>query len=420
MIVRSSLFLIAVSFCAAEAQEWPQWRGPNRDGHSPDKNLQLDWNEKEPELLWVKDGTGSGYGSVAVAGGRIFSTGNKQNAQQVIAMNLDGEIEWETAVSKSSPKHGYPGSRCTPTVDGDHVYVVTSDGSIACLATESGELIWQKNFREEWNGKMMSGWGYSESPLVDGDWVLCTPGGSDAMVVALDKKTGAEVWKCVAPADEGEGKNGAGYSSIAVSNGAGVKQYVTLVGRGLIGIRATDGKLLWSSNQVANETANIPTPVCHGDYVFASSGYGGGGSVLVELSKDGDGVKAEDKYWLDNRTLQNHHGGMIRVGDHIYFGHGHGKGFPVCIEMKTGKIVWGGARNRGVGSGSAAISLVGKHLIFRYESGELALVSATPDSYQLQGAIKPEYQKGKSWAHPVICGGKMYLREQDKLMCYKL
>ncbi len=371
MTSRNFFLVLLLIPSIATAHEWPQWRGPNRDGHSPDKHLKLDWNQNPPKLLWMKDGMGDGYASLAIAGGMIYTTGNKDDAQKVIAMNIDGETAWETKISNVPPKHGYPGSRCTPTVDGSHMYVVASDGSIACLDAKSGKIKWQKDFRKEWSGRMMSGWGYSESPLVDGDLVLCTPGGKDAMIVALNKTTGEEVWKSAAPASEGEGKDGAGYSSIVVSEGAGVKQYVTLVGRGLIGVRASDGKLLWSYNQVANETANIPTPICHGDYVFASSGYGGGGSALVKLSKNGDSVQATEEYWLDTRTLQNHHGGMIRVGDYIYLGHGHNKGFPACVEMMTGKVVWGGGKTRGVGKGSAAISLVGDNLIFRYQSGEL-------------------------------------------------
>ncbi len=331
----------------------------------------------------------------------------------------DGDLVWEKNLTDRAPKHGYTGSRCTPTIDGDRLYVVTSDGAISCLHAKSGDVKWSHSFRK-WGGRMMSGWGFSESPLVDGDWVLCTPGGNKAMVVALNKMTGEEVWKSAAPPSEAEGKDGAGYSSIVISNGAGVKQYVTLVGRGLIGVRAKDGKLLWTYNQVANETANIPTAICHGDMVLASSGYKGGGTGMVKLSRDGDGVKAEEQYWLDRKELQNHHGGMVRVGDYVYLGHGHNKGFPACLEMATGNVVWGGARNRGVGSGSAAVSLAGRSLVYRYESGELVVVEATPEGYEVRGVIKPEYQKGKSWAHPVICGGRMYLREQDKLMCYQL
>ncbi len=408
--------LTSVSF----SQNWPQWRGPARDGHSPDKDLKLDWTAKAPELLWMASGTGQGYASLAVVDGVIYTTGNKQDGQYVVALKADGgEPIWERNLTSKAPKHGYEGSRCTPTVDGGRVYAITSDGAISCLDAKSGEVKWSQPF-SKWRGRMMSNWGFSESPLIDGDLVLCTPGGKDAMVVALNKMTGEEAWKCKAPASEGEGKDGAGYSSIAISNGAGVKQYVTLVGRGAIGVRASDGKLLWTYNKVANETANIPTPICHGNFVLSSSGYGGGGTGLVELSKDGDGVKATEKYWLDRKVLQNHHGGMIQVGDYVYLGHGHGKGKPTCLELASGEIKWGGQKNRGVGTGSAAISMVGETLIFRYESGELALIKATPDGYELKGAMKPEFQKGRSWSHPVICRGRLYLREQDKLMCYQL
>jgi outer membrane protein assembly factor BamB len=414
------VLFLCLSASMVHAQDWPQWRGPNRDGHSPDTNLELDWNEKSPELLWMVEGTGSGYASVSIANGMIYTTGNKDGAQCAIAMALeDGKPLWTRKLTDENPKHGYSGARCTPAVDGDRVYVITSDGNIACLNAADGKLNWSKAFKQ-WGGSMMSGWGYSESPLVDGDWVLCTPGGPDAMIVALNKMTGEEVWKSAAPASNGKGRNGAGYSSIVISQAAGVKQYVTLVGRGVIGVRASDGKLLWTYNRVANRTANIPTPICVGDYVFCSSGYGDGGSALVELSQEGDGVKATEKYWLDKRVLQNHHGGMIQLGNFVYCGHGHNKGFPACVEMATGKLKWGGSKLRGLGGGSAAVALVGKNLIFRYETGELALIEATPTGYELRGAIKPEYQKGKTWAHPVICGGKMYLREQDKLMCYQL
>lgn len=302
------------------------------------------------------------------------------------------------------------------------LYIVTSDGAIHCVQCERGDVVWSKNFKTEWNGRMMSGWGYSESPLVDGDRVLCTPGGKDAMIVALDKKTGDEVWKAAVP-NFGSGKTrkgdpikmGAGYASIVVSNGGGVKQYVTLIGQGVIGIRADDGKFLWGYEDVANKTANIPTPICEGDYVFASSGYGTG-AALLKLSSDGSGgVKAEEQYFLDSKKLQNHHGGMVMIGDYIYCGHNHNSGFPICVEWKTGDIKW---MDRGPGSGSAAVLYADGNLVYRYQNGIVALIEATPEEYRLKGELKPEYQEGKTWAHPVIVDGKMYLREQDKLMCY--
>lgn len=401
------------------SKSWEQWRGPNRQNHSTDTGLIQDWNEHPPKLVWTASGLGKGYASVSIKDNRLFTTGNLPGGQAVIAINTDdGKILWKTNLIDSNPKHGYPGARCTPSIDGDRLYAVSTNGAISCLSVADGEVIWTKTFDEEWDGKMMSGWGFSESPLVDGDLVLCTPGGKDAMMVALNKTTGEEVWK-TSVKDLGEkGKDGAGYSSIVISNAGGVKQYVQLTGRGLIGVRASDGKLLWNYNPVANKVANIPTPIVSGDYVFCSTGYGTG-SALVKLSKEGEGIKAEEVYFLNAKTLQNHHGGMILHDGHIYCGHGHGKGFPICINLKSGKVVWGG-KIRGEGSGSAAVSFADGNLIFRYESGDLALIEATPKDYILKGSFKADQVLGKAWAQPVICGGKLYLREQNVLMCYDL
>jgi len=374
-----------------------------------------DWPQS-PKLLWNMEGSGKGYSSVSIAAGVIYTTGNfegEKNGQGVAAFSQeDGKLLWQTPVTDEVPKHGYDGARCVPTIDGDHLYVTTSNGIIACLSTE-GKILWSKNFKEEWNGKMMSGWGFSESPLVDGDRVLCTPGGKDAFIVSLDKKTGATKWKSKLGKVGRKGKDGAGYGSIVISNGGGVKQYVQMTGRGLIGIRAEDGEFLWNYNKVANKTANIPTPVVDGDYVFGSTGYGTG-SALLKL----DGKTAEEVYFLKPKTLQNHHGGMVLVDGHIYCGHKHNGGDPICIELKTGEVKWG--PEKGAGHNSACVTYVDGHLIYRYESGHVALVKATPESYQLKGSFMPEYQEGKTWAHPVVSDGKLYLREQNRIMCYEL
>ncbi|MGZ3372799.1 MAG: outer membrane protein assembly factor BamB family protein, partial [Gemmatimonadaceae bacterium] len=270
-----------------KSSDWPQWRGPNRDNISSSKGISTDWEKQPPVLAWKIAGMGDGYASVSISGDRLYTTGNVKNSQSVIAVNLKTHaVEWTTPLTESNPKHGYEGSRCTPTVDGDRLYAITSDGQIACLKTANGSIVWKKSFKDEWNGRMMSGWGFSESPLVDGDRVLCTPGSAEAMIVCLDKLTGKEIWRS-AVEDKGEkGQPGAGYSTMAISEGAGVKQYVQLIGRGLIGVRASDGKHLWSYNEIANPTADIPTPIVHGDYVFGSTGYGGGGSALLKLVKN--------------------------------------------------------------------------------------------------------------------------------------
>jgi outer membrane protein assembly factor BamB len=411
--------LAAAQEVAKRQAEWPQWRGPDRNGLSSETGLLSDWEKTPPKLEWMSEGMGSGYASLSVSGNRIFTTGNFPDGQAVLAVDAaDGSVVWKTSVTKTPPKHNRAGSRSTPTIDGDRVYIVASSGAIVCLNNKSGAVEWSKEFSKEFGGKMMSGWGYSESPLVDGEWVLCTPGGRDAMIVALNKVTGDEVWRSAMPRIGERGKDGAAYSSIVVSNAAGVKQYVQLVGRGLIGVRASDGKFLWGYNEIANRTANVPTPIPTGDYVFCSTGYGTG-AALVKLSADGDGIKAEEQYFLDGNQLQNHHGGMLLIGDYIYCGHKHNNGLPICVRLKDGEVAWGGDF-RGTGEGSAAIVYADGHIIFRYQNGKVALIEATPKEYRLKGVLTPEYQKGSSWAQPVVAGGKLYLREQDKLMCYEL
>ena len=396
---------------------WPQWRGPQRDGKSAETGLLKSWEQTPPKLLWTTEGFGEGYSAITINDGKLFTTGNFSEGQKVIAANAaDGKILWATKITDEEPKHGYEGARCSPSIDGEFVYAVGSNGSIACLKIDDGSLVWSKDFKKEWQGKLQKGWGFSESPLVDGDRVLCTPGGADAMIVALDKKTGKELWKTPMPDIGNKGTDGAGYSSIVNSNGAGVKQYVQLTGRGVISVRASDGKFLWGYNDIANDVANIPTVICKDDFVFTSTGYGTG-SALLKLAKDGDGVKAEEQYFLEAKTLQNHHGGLVMLGDYIYGGHGHNNGFPICVEWKTGKVMWGG-KERGAGGGSAGVTYADGNFIFRYQSGEVALIEATPEEYKLKGSFKPPVLEKDNWAHPVIAGGRMYLRTQNSLMCY--
>lgn len=409
-----ALSLLIIPLAQATAEDWPGWRGPDRDGIAKTETaLMKKWPADGPKLVWEAEGCGQGYSSVAVAGGKIFTLGKTKEGEALFAFSAtDGKPLWSKVFGTGGHSNG------SPQVDGDFVYAIGLAGDLVCAKVDSGEIVWQKNFAKDFGGKMMSGWGFSESPLIDGDRIICTPGGPEAMIVALDKKTGKEIWRSATPADLGKsGKDGAGYSSVVISSGAGVKQYVQVAGRGAFGVRAEDGKPLWHYNRVANGTANIPTPLVSGDLVFVSTGYGTG-SALLKLSKDGnDGVKAEEQYFLDGKTLQNHHGGMILKDGHVYLGHAHNNGFPTCVELATGKIVWGGDQ-RGAGSGSAAVLMAGDDLIFRYEDGVVAQIEATTKGYNLKSQFKPAFQKGKSWAHPVIVDGRLYLREQEKLMCY--
>lgn len=415
MSLTGALCLICTS--ATFAGDWPQWRGPARDGKAVNEAMRSNWTVSPPRLLWKTEGLGAGYASCSVQDGTLFTTGNKQGGQSVVAVDLKShDVKWTRKLTDKPPKHGYPGSRCTPTLDGDRLYAITSDGQIACLKQADGSVVWSRNF-SEWNGKMMSGWGFSESPLIDGDRVLFTPGGPNAMVVACQKMTGKEVWRCKSELSGEQGKDGAGYSSIAIGNGCGVKQYVQIVGRGVIGVRASDGKYLWGYNRVANPTANIPTPIPFDDQVFVSTGYNDGGAALLSLTRNGNRFNVTEEYWKSNAELQNHHGGMIRVGSKLFMGNKHNKGFPVCVDIPTGNLDWGG-KIRGEGKGSAAITMVGDQLIFRYQNGTVAFIKATPDEYKLLGSFMPEYQERESWSHPVVVDGVLYLREQNVLMAY--
>lgn len=389
--------------------EWQSWRGPKRDGISAETGLLTEWSEQGPALVWTADGLGNGFSSIAVAGGRIYTMGARKGGTYLICLDLDGKELWGARVGSGDPNS-------TPTVDEDRVYSLDRNGELACVGTQSGNILWTKSFTKDFGGKMMSGWGYSESPLVDGDRLIVTPGAQDAMLVALDKKSGDVIWKSAVPELGNKGKDGAGYSSVVISHAAGVKQYVQLVGRGIVSVQASDGKFLWNYNRITNGTAAIPTPIVREDYVFCSSGYGDGGAALLKVRKNGDQLSADEVWYKKSSELQNHHGGVVLIGDYLYMGHGHNNGFPVCVEFLTGKDVW--RPGRGPGSGSAAIVSADGHLYFRYESGEMALIEATPQGYRLKGHFKIKTTHSKSWPHPVIVGGKLYLRDQHNLHCY--
>ena len=401
---------------AAGPGEWPQWRGPNRDAVSGETGLLQSWPAPGPPLAWKAAGVGAGYSSLAVAGGRIYTLGDVNGSQVVIAKSVaDGKTLW-TARLGAAWVDEMGGARGTPTVDGDGVYAIGTEGDLVAVAAATGKERWRKSLVRDFGGQMMSMWKFSESPLVDGDRVVVTPGARAAGLVALDKKTGAEIWRTALPDLGPKGKDGAGYSSIVISSGGGVRQYVQLMGRGLLGVNAADGKLLWSYNRIANEVANIPTPLVSGDLVFTSAGYGAG-AALLKLSKTAQGVEAREVYFLEGKTLQNHHGGLVLVAGHVYAGHGHNRGFPICVELLTGKVVWGGDI-RNAGTGSAAVAYADGNLYFRYQNGTVLLIQATPAGYKEKGSFQIPDVKGPSWPHPVIAGGKLYLREGDTIYCY--
>ncbi|GIW78343.1 MAG: polyvinyl alcohol dehydrogenase [Gemmatales bacterium] len=389
---------------ASSQTEWPQFRGPNRDGISPDKGLLKKWPEGGPRLIWKATGLGSGYSSVAVAGGKVFSLGNTKGKTYLCAFSQkDGKKLWATEVG---PQGGNLGS--TPTVDGDRVYAVGQEGDLICAKTADGELVWRVNFKRDFGGAC-GGWRFTESPLIDGDKLVCTPGGKDAGIVALDKLTGKVIWKCAIPVQQTR----AGYASIMIAQQQGIKIYVQLMAAGVVGVRASDGKFLWIYDKLGRNTANIPNPIVLGDYLFCSAGYGKG-AALLKLTAQGDSVTFDEVYF--NRELTNKHGGLLVVGDYVY-GDRDDSGRPQCAEVKTGRIVWR-KQDRGPGTGSAAMTYADGHLYVRFQNGVMALVPATPNGYTEVSTFKIPGSRGRSWAHPVVIGGRLYLREQDTILCY--
>lgn len=397
-----------------KSADWIQFRGANRDNISPDKNLLKEWPKDGPELLWKSEGVGVGYSSVSVVGDKVFTMGDKDKMSHVFAVDrVTGKQLWATKVGKAGGV--YSGTRCTPTVDGKLLYAIGQFGDLVCLDVEKGEEKWRKDFVKDYGGRI-GRWNFAESPLVDGDRLVFTPGGLKATMVALDKLTGEEVWR--SPIGDI-----AGYSSIVISNAAGVKQYVQLTAAGTIGVAAKDGKFLWRYKELAGTIANVPTPIVLGDQIFTAAGYNKGGALLTLSSGGETGVTMKQKYYKPE--LKNKHGGVLAVGDYVYGDTDEG-GNPYCAKWKTGEVVWTrkiqgkGRKQEGQGSGSCAITYADGHLYCRYRNGHVALVPVPGTKYTESGSLKIKNYTQDSWPHPVVIGGKLYLREQNILWCYDI
>ena len=412
--IRVSIALAVVStFPAprpAAANDWAQWRGPHRDGVSAESGLLQAWTEEGPTLHWQVDGLGDGYSTPAVVGERLYVLGNNGLDNELVqALSVaDGKPVWSTKVGKvgnPDQRPPYPGARSTPTVDGERLYVLGSDGDLLCLETATGEVRWQKNLRTDFGGQPGE-WAYSESPLVDGDVVVCTPGGSEATLLALNKRDGDVVWK--APLEGGEE---AGYASIVAAAPGGVKQYIQFLQKGVVGVDAATGELLWRYDRTATGSmANIPTPVVHEDLVYTAAGKSGGG--LIKIVADGDDLAAEEVYFEGN--LPKSIGGSVRVGDYLY---GTNSESLMCVELRTGDVLW---RERALGA--ASICFADGCLYLHGENGDVALVEATPEAYRELGRFTPPGQpdrgSSKAWAYPVVANGRLYIFDFGTLWCY--
>jgi outer membrane protein assembly factor BamB len=388
---------------AAADRDWPQWHGPDRTNVSTETGLLKQWPKGGPALVWSISNLGKGYGSLAIQGDRIYVQGTQAGSSMVFCLNrADGKTIWARALGRSLDQEKGGGPRGTPTADGERIYALSEEGDLACLRTKDGSVAWARNILKEFKGSNAN-WLLSESPLLDGNNLIVTPGGNKAGMVALDKTTGKTVWAASELSDP------AGYSSCVSADVQGVRTIMTLTAQAGVGVRANDGKLMWHYERTANDTANVATPIFFKDKVFYTSAYNTGCALLRLKAVNGE-VKAEEVYF--NREMMNHHGGVILVNGYLY---GFSNAILTCMEFETGKIQW---RDRSVGKGT--LTYADGNLYLLGENNTVGLAEANPAAYREKGRFQIDDQGWPSWAHPVVCGGKLHIRNQGVLACYDI
>ena len=402
---------------SAQSTDWPQWQGPDRNAASKERGLLQEWPKEGPPLAWKITGLGGGYSGPSVAAGRILGMSYRGEDEVVWALSeKDGKELWATRLGpalKQSMPQGKEGPGCTPTVDGELLYVEGLAGDVACLQAKDGKIIWQRSLQKDFGGSLPT-WSFRESPLIDGAKVICTPGGEDATLVCLDKLTGKTLWKSQVP-----GNPKAAYSSAIAIDFDGQRQYVQFTQKALIGVAAADGKFLWRYDKCANRNGiNCSTPIYREGKVFAGSAYGAGGG-LVKLSKDASGgVQAEEVYFT--KKMQNHHGGMIVLDGSLYGANGGNEGGAlVCLDFQTGNVLWDERDDAARRAPKGSVALADGRLYYRTEKGAMLLIEPNPKQYVERGRFdQPNRTPQPAWTHPVIANGKLYLRDQDALFCY--
>lgn len=440
------LLAIAVAvlsgLAGATGADWPQWQGPDRNSMSQETGLLPEWPVDGPPLAWKVEKLGGGDSAPAIVAGRIYGMSIRDGKEIAWALSEeDGQQLWAkeigAAVRQMMPQ-SKEGPGCTPTVDGDKLYVIGMGGDVACLQTADGKLVWQRSLTRDFGGSVPM-WSYRESPLVDGDKLVCTPGSKDANLIALNKLTGETIWKSAAPAapeapDRGgfgggfgrgprRGRGGSGnaaYSSAIAIDFAGERQYVQLTSKTLLGVAADDGKVLWTYNAPANANGiSCSTPIYHEGHVLAASAYGAGGGLAKLNKADGGEIEAEE-VWFTNK-MQNHHGGMVIHDGCVYGANGgNGGGFLICLDLKNGEVHWD-SRAAGRKAPKGAIALADGRIYYRTEDGTMLLIEPSSKEYIERGRFEqPDRRNPPAWAHPVIANGKLYLRDQDLLLCYDI
>ncbi len=407
----AALFLLlamplAAAAGRASAADWPGWRGPRRDAVSRETGLLQQWPKEGPPIAWATNLCGVGYSAPAVVGNRVYVMGNGGGAEWVIALNAakGGTQDWASATGPVRHQGaGFPGPRSTPTVDGDRVYALGLAGVLVCLNAADGRVLWHKDLVKDFGGTAPQ-WGYAESVLVDNKFVICTPGGKENTLVALNKDNGEKVWGAAIG-------DPAAYSSVIKAQIGRTAQYVAFTARGVVGVAASDGRLLWRYDAPASKHPNIATPVWYRDTIFAASGYGNGGGLVWPRATPA-GFVPQQVYFT--KEMQNHHGGMVLVNEYLY-----GCSNPnrlTCLNYRTGQVTW-----TDTSSGKCSVLFADRRLYCRDEDGTISLVAANPKEFVLHGRFYQPYRTNrKAWPHLVIANGMMYVRDQNVLLCYDI
>lgn len=391
------------------AGDWPQWRGPERNGASQEKNLLKSWPDEGPELLWSKEGLGKGFSSVSIANGRLYITGVVDKQEMLTALDLEGAIQWQIVYGPFW-EDSYPEARSTPTVDGDQIFVISGMGKVVCIDVSSGQIKWSVDPIDDFDGEIHR-YGIAESPLVIDNKIICSPGGSDASVIALDKNSGELIWQSKTLSEV------ANYCSPILINKGDKKIIATQLAESFVGLDAADGSVLWRDKyeeyQDDPKDLNINSPLYHDGSVFVTSGYDNA-SAMFELSDDGTKI---NRKWI-NQTLDVHVGGIVRVDNYIYGANweDNKNGNWVCLDWNTGKVMYEEKWN----TKGSIITADGMLYCYEEKRGNLALVKATPEKFEIVSSFKIPLGRGPHWGHPAISDGRLYVRHGEALMVYDI
>jgi len=407
------LLVVTIAAVSTSAADWPGFHGPTRDNKSPDTGLLKTWPDEGPPRLWEADGIGEGYSTVAVVGERIYTTGAIDGQCVITALDMDGKKVW-TRDNGKAWDGSYPGTRSTPTITSGLLYHLSGIGNLVCLKADRGELVWSTNILDEFNGRNIT-WGLAESPLLIGDLVICTPGGEEVGMVALDRMTGKLVWKCTGAQDK------PGYASPILVDHDGLKQIVTAMSESIVGVRASDGKLLWRYPHKVFADENITTPLFH-DGCLIVSGCVRKGTTSLHLKVSGNRCTATERW--HNKTLDNKQGGIVLVDDRLY-GYGETQvreGPWVCVDFDSGETIFQCSPLTSSYKYKSGCLTYADGMLYLYaDNGNMALVKPTDSTLQLAGRLRIEDPGERpTWAHPVVAGGKLYVRYGEKLAAYRV